>query len=186
MAAGLRTAASRDQTLPLMAVADTSPLGHRAGLPPPALSVQPSPGRELNVPTKWRAFAVILAVAASSPAFGKKPPTRPLKCGKVPNVESEAERQYLDKASGGGDIYQIFLTYIGKKPTNKQLDAALRDCLAVGIKMDGSKDILATAWYRRKRNGNPNDDDQLHPYNGMKYIAYTASTKTIEIHSLSK
>jgi hypothetical protein len=132
----------------------------------------------------WKTFAVTLAVAASSPALAKKPPTNPLRCGKVPNVESEAERQYLDKASGGGDIYSIFLTYIGKKPTNKQLDAALRDCLAVAIKIDGSKDILATAWYRPKRGANPYDDDQLNPYGAIQFISYTASTKTIGVHSL--
>lgn len=131
---------------------------------------------------RWK-IAAAAALTVSVSAFAA-PPTIPLDCGKVASIKSEAERQYLDKASGGGDIYNVNLTYIGQKPSNKQVDSALRNCLAVAVKMDGSKDILATAWYRSKAGNRPNDDDMLNPYGGMKYISYTASKKSIAVHEL--
>lgn len=134
----------------------------------------------------WKVLSLLVALATPFPALAAKPPTIPLVCGKVPNVQSEAERQYLDKASGGGDIYNVLVTYIGKKPTNKQLDAALRGCLAVAIKKDSSKDILATAWYRRKAGATPYDDDMLNPHGPGKYIVYSASSKKIEVRSPEK
>jgi len=136
--------------------------------------------------TNWKTFAVVLAVATSAPALAKKPPTIPLECGKVSGFKSEAERQYMDQASGGGNIYIVNLTYIGKKPATKRLDTALRDCLAVAIKMDGSKDILATAWFRKRDGANYYDDDMLHPHGGMNYISYVASKKAVEVRSLRK
>lgn len=130
----------------------------------------------------WKTLAVALAISSS--AFAK-PPTIPLNCGKIPEFKSEAERQYLDKASGGGNIYNVNITYIGKRPSNKQLNTALRNCLDVAIKKDGSKDILATAWIRRNEGANPADDDELNPYGGMKYISYSASKKNVIVQDVN-
>ena len=125
-----------------------------------------------------------LATFASSAAFAKKPPTISLTCGQVPNIKSEAERQYLDKASGGGDIYNVNLTFVSKKPSNKQIDNALRECLAVAVKKDGTKDVLASAWYRPREGTNPNLDDKISPYNGLDFLSYTAATKSIAVRPL--
>lgn len=135
--------------------------------------------------TSFGVLIAVLAILLSPCVHAAKPPTIPLACGKVANIKSEAERQYLDKASDGGDIYTVFVTYVGKKPTNKQVDAALRDCLSVASKKDGSKDILATAWYRATVGGKPNDDDQIYPYDGLEFISYEAASKTIGIRKLS-
>jgi hypothetical protein len=135
---------------------------------------------------KWKILAAVLSLASSIPAFAKKPPTIPLECGKVSGFKSEAERQYMDQASGGGDTYIVNLTYIGKKPATKQLDAALRECLAVASKKDGSKDILATAWYRKRDGADSNDDAMLHPHGDLNYIVYAASKKSVEVRSLRK
>jgi hypothetical protein len=130
-------------------------------------------------------LGIIAAVLAfnAMPAFAK-PPTINLKCGKLPNYKVESERQYLSKASGGGDIYTINVTFIAKKPNNKQIDKILRECLAEAIKLDNAKDILAIDWYRPKQGANPNDDETLNNYGALKYISYTASTKSIAVHSI--
>ena len=119
-----------------------------------------------------------------SPTFAK-PPTINLKCGKLPNYKIESERQYLSKASGGGDIYTINVTFISNKPHNKKIDRILRECLDEAIKLDATKDITATPWIRPKAGSNPNDDDMLNIYGSMKYIAYKALDKTVSVHAIS-
>lgn len=124
---------------------------------------------------------VLLAVATSALA---KPPTMKINCAKVPNYKTEAERQYLSGASGGGDIYNLNITFINKRPDNKLIDKTLLECLAVAIKLDDKKDILASAWFRPVQGANPYDDEKLDSYGFLKYLSYTASTKSIGIHSI--
>ena len=107
-----------------------------------------------------------------------KPPTVPLQCG-ISNGAVIAERQYLSAASGGGDIYNVMVTFTGKKPSNAKAEAALRECIAEAIKKDGPKDVLATAWFRGKLNASESDDEMLHPFGTIKFISYTASTKKL-------
>lgn len=128
---------------------------------------------------------VAIALAFSTMPALAKPPTINLKCGKLPNLKVESERQYLSKASGGGDIYMINVTFISKKPDNKKIDKILRECLVEAIKLDGTKDITATPWFRPKAGSNPNDDDMVHIYGSMKYLAYTASDKNVSVHTIS-
>jgi hypothetical protein len=135
--------------------------------------------------TNWKTFAVVLAVATSSSAFAKLPPI-PLECGKVPGFKSETKLQYMGQGFYGGDTYTVDLIYIGKKPTAKQLDVAMRDCLVVAAKKDGSKDILAIAWYRKREGADPFDDEVLNPHGAKNYISYVASTKSVEVRSLKK
>mgnify|MGYP007008100956 FL=1 len=94
------------------------------------------------------------------------------------------ERQYLDKASGGGDIYNVQVTFITKHPDDKLTDKALRECIAKSLTLDGKKDILATAWFRPMAGTNPDDDEQIDPYGSLKYISYTASTKSVDVHNI--
>ena len=125
------------------------------------------------------AAMLIFATATSAHA---KPPTIPLDCGRA--SAAVAERQFLDSASGGGNIYNVMVTFTGKKPANAKIEAALRECIAVAVKKDGSKDVLATAWFKQRAGARDNDDDQINPFGGMKYISYTAATKTVAVHDL--
>lgn len=127
-------------------------------------------------------LGIVLVVMATS-AFAK-PPTMKINCAKVPNYKTESERQYLSGASGGGDIYNLNITFINKRPDSKLIDKTLRECLSVAIKLDDKKDILASAWFRPVQGSNPNDDEKLNSYGFMKYISYTASTKSIGVHSI--
>ena len=122
---------------------------------------------------------LVLATLASA-----KPPTMKLDCAKVSNFKTEAERQYLSGASGGGDIYSLNITFINKRPSDKLIDKTLRECLAIATKLDNKKDILATAWFRPVQGANPDDDENLNPYGVLKFISYTASTKSISVRSI--
>ncbi|SOD39881.1 hypothetical protein [Nitrosovibrio sp. Nv4] len=125
----------------------------------------------------------ILAIVFATTAFAKAP-TMKLNCAKIPGYKTEVERQYLNKASGGGDIYNVQVTFITKRPDDKLTDKALRECIAKSLTLDGKKDILATAWFRPMAGTNSDDDEQISPYGSLKYISYTASTKSVEVHSM--
>jgi hypothetical protein len=130
---------------------------------------------------KLSAAALVFALS-SFPAAQAKPPTIPLECGK--SSGAVAERQYLDAASGGGDTYSVKVTFIGKKPANAKVEAALRECLAVATKKDGTKDVLATAWLKARAGASDNDDEQLNAFDGMNFISYTAATKKVGVRGL--
>jgi len=112
-----------------------------------------------------------------------KPPSIPLHCGQS-NGAVIAERQYLSAASGGGDIYNVMVTFVGKKPSNATAETTLRECITEATKKDGSKDVMATAWFRKKLNASENDDEQLQPFGSMKFISYTATTKKVAVRNL--
>ena len=106
-----------------------------------------------------------------------KAPTTPLQCRSAGGQTLTAEIQLIPDQN----IYNVQLTYVAKKPSNQDIDKALRNCLAVAAKDDSTKDILATAWLRKRAGNKPNDDDMLNPYGGMKYISYKASDKSIAV-----
>ena len=106
-------------------------------------------------------------------ATAKNPPV-PIECGKTPGFQVEAE---IEKT----DITVVLVTFIGKKPSNEQAQKALRNCLDVAIKRDASKDILPTAWLRKKPGANKYDDEMLKPFGAGKYLSYKAATKKITV-----
>jgi hypothetical protein len=87
-------------------------------------------------------------------------------------------------ATGGGDIYNINVTFITKRPDDKLIDKTLRECIAASLKLDDQKDILATAWFRPIVGIKANDDEMLNPYGSLKFISYTAKTKSIAVRSI--
>ena len=107
-----------------------------------------------------------------------------LDCAKIPGYKTEAERQYLSTASGGGDIYNVDVTFITKRPDDKLIDKVLRECIGASLKLDNKKGILANAWFRPMVGMNSDDDEKLDPYGSLKYISYSASTKSVEVRSI--
>lgn len=128
-------------------------------------------------------LVTIITIIFSSTTFAK-PPTMALDCAKTKGYKTEAERQYLDAASHGGDMYSIYITFITKRPNDKLVDKVLRDCISTSLKLDDKKDILATAWFRPIEGSNPYDDEQIHAYGDLKFITYRAKTKTVSVESL--
>lgn len=60
--------------------------------------------------------------------------------------------------------YTVDVTFVGRSPSNEDVDRLLRECLAIAVKRDGSKDILASPWMRKRSTAPERDDDLLHPY----------------------
>lgn len=106
--------------------------------------------------------------------------------------------QQLDCVGGGGPdqaemkfdlggAHQVNITYIGKRPARAQIARALRACLGQAIKIDGSKDIAAAAWFRAHPGDPEMKDVPLHPFGGPQtYLAYQAATRSVSIVSLKR
>jgi len=127
------------------------------------------------------ARAVVLGAALVLPltatAAKTAAPSAPIECGKTPGFQVEAEIT-------NRDISALYVTFIGKKPTNKQAEKALRECLDVVIKRDASRDILTTAWFRKRVAASKYGDDQIDPFGPRTYLSYTAATEKIEVTKL--
>ena len=127
----------------------------------------------------------LVAVAVASfvtllSASGFAKDSTALTCGKISGTRTEAE--FKSVPSQG--IYTLNVSFIVKRPAVKDIDRALRECLAMAVKQDGSKDILVTPWFRKSEKDNPNDDAMLSPYGSLTNLIYEASTKLIKIHKL--
>src|ERR1700733_10976925 len=95
-----------------------------------------------------------------------------LNCATAHSIRTEAEVEAVPSQG----IYTVNVTFIGQAPPSKEVDRILRDCVAVAVKRDGSRDIPGSAWLRKRPPDNPNDDDLLHPYGGLRFLSYTAKT----------
>jgi hypothetical protein len=103
-----------------------------------------------------------------------------LECGAVKGFKSEVEM----KPTSNPRINTVDVTFIGKKPSNKQIDKALRACAATAIKRDASRDILVSAWSRKRASSPVKSDTPLHPHGSMKYLSYEASSKTVAVRKI--
>jgi len=85
----------------------------------------------------------------------------------------------------GQGIFTLNVSYIARAPSNRQVDLDLRDCMASAIRRDGSKDILANAWLRKRAGADPNDDDMLNPYGILTNLIYESRTKTMQVKKMT-
>ena len=128
----------------------------------------------------FKPLTSLLLFAWCAVAVGASPGTK-ISCGTQPGVMSEAEM----KAIPSQGINAVDLTFVAIKPSATVVDKLLRECAAVAVRRDGSKDILISAWYRKRATDKPNDDEILHPYGGLKFLSYEAASKTIAVRDLT-
>lgn len=67
---------------------------------------------------------------------------------------------------------------------NKEVDRVLRACVSVAVKRHETKDILGSAWFRKRAGDNPYDDELLHPYGGLRYLSYDAVSKGTAVREM--
>lgn len=103
-----------------------------------------------------------------------------LQCGAMAGFKSEAEMKLVPSQN----LNAVDLTFVGEKPPNKDIDRLLRECAVVAAKRDPSRDALVSAWFRKRPGDNWRDDDLLHPYGAMKFLSYTASSKSIAVRDI--
>ena len=124
-------------------------------------------------------LSLTLLCSMASPAAAK-PGTTPLSCASASGIKTEAEVALVPSQN----VYTVNVTFLTKRPSDKEVDRVLRNCVTVAVKRDGTKDILGSPWLRKRAGDNPNDDDLLHPYGGLRYLSYDATSKEIGIREL--
>jgi hypothetical protein len=107
-------------------------------------------------------------------------PTKPLTCASAKGIKTEKEF----KSVKGQKTYVVNVTFVERQPTRREIDNILRDCVASATKIDSSRDILGTAWFRKDASGNPSDDEIINNYGVLKYLSYEASSKTIDVRQI--
>jgi hypothetical protein len=129
------------------------------------------------VRTDMNGFRIGLTVAAlaAHPAMGAESATK-LKCASAQGIKTEVERELVP-----GNTYNVNVVFVGKAPPAQEIDRILRDCLAAAARQDGSKDILGSPWLRKKAGDRHNNDELLHPYDGLQYLGYEARSGAIAI-----
>ena len=112
------------------------------------------------------------------------PPTKPtatrLDCASAAGVKTEAEVEPVPSQG----IYAVNVTFFVKRPSNKEINRVLRDCVSAAVKLDGTKDILGSPWFRKRATDSHYDDELMNPYGGLRYLSYEATSKGIDVRDL--
>jgi hypothetical protein len=130
----------------------------------------------------WRPsvrIVILLATAFSLQAVAAPAATK-LQCGSIAGFKTEAEMNAVPSLG----VNKVDLTFIGAKPANKAIDRSLRQCAAVAAKRDPSRDILVSAWFRKRAGNNAQNDALLYPHGSTSYLSYEASSRTIAVRKL--
>ena len=109
-----------------------------------------------------------------------KPSTVRLTCASATGIKTEAELQFDPSQK----VSIVNVTFIAKRPSDKEIDRVVRDCVAAAVKRDASKDILGSPWFRKRPTDNQDDDDLLHPYGGLRFLSYEAVSKGIGVREM--
>src|SRR6185295_8178638 len=87
-------------------------------------------------------ICVLLALALqAAPVLAQDPIA--LHCAR--GVPDYPDAHLTLNASGS---HVVNVVYVGYRPSRPRADWSLRDCLATAARLDGSRDIVATLWYR--------------------------------------
>jgi len=76
--------------------------------------------------------------------------------------------------SSGSHVVRV--VFVGYRPLRGRADWSLRDCLNTAARYAGSRDIVASLWYRERDDRQPREP--LAPYSAT----YKASSRTVVIH----
>ena len=128
----------------------------------------------------WRRWsAVALTAALSAPALSGEQTVK-LYCAR--DVAGLPDSEMTLSLHGP---HFVRVTFVGARPSNGQADRALRDCLQTAIKLDGSRDIFAAAWYRNGEPARSNGPELLQPYGPSMQVVYRASSKTVALRKVT-
>ena len=110
------------------------------------------------------ALALLAAPCAAQEHFS-------LYCGRGTADYPDAE---LTLSPTGSHVVRV--VFVGYRPSRGRADWSLRDCLNTAARYAGTKDIVASLWYRERDDRQPREP--LAPYGAT----YRASSRTIIVH----
>lgn len=119
---------------------------------------------------KLIASAVALLAATSAHA---RLPTMQLNCG---SEHGAVAVLHPDAESGG--IYDVIVTFFGRRPSNIRVEAAMRACLAESARRDETTSAIVEA---RLRTRGASNEEPLQPFGADRLMAYSAATRTVSL-----
>jgi len=125
--------------------------------------------RDLRDKTPW---ATALLVAALHVPSHAAEPSIALYCARGAPDYPDAEMKLSTRGS-----HVVNVIFVGFRPSRVRADWSLRDCLNTAAKYDGSRDIVASLWYRDRERRSPHE--LLRPYGASAGLVYRASGKTV-------
>ena len=116
--------------------------------------------------------ALFLTVLYASSA-GAEPPVT-LHCARGTPDYPDA---YMTLNARDGHVVDV--VFVGYRPSRGRAAWSLRDCLNTATKLDGSRDIVASLWYRDRER--PGVREALQPHT----LVYKATSRTVVAERLS-
>lgn len=118
--------------------------------------------------------ATVLLVAALHCPSHAAEPSIALHCARGVPDYPDAE---LTLGERGNRVVRV--VFVGYRPSRVRADWSLRDCLSTAIKFDGSRDIVASLWYRDRARRSP--QEPLLPYGASASLVYKASQNAVVV-----
>jgi hypothetical protein len=116
--------------------------------------------------------ACAFALSAATTAHARLPAMQ-LDCG---SDHGAVAVLHPDAESGG--IYDVIVTFFGRRPSNTRIEAAMRACLAESARRDQTTSAVAEA---RLRTRGASNEEPLLPFGADRLMAYSAATKTVSL-----
>ncbi len=114
-----------------------------------------------------------LAAAPQLPAHAAEPSIS-LYCARGVTDYPDAE---LTLSTRGSHLVKV--VFVGYRPSRARADWSLRDCLSTAIKFDGSRDIVASLWYRDRALRSP--PEPLRPDGAAASLVYQAARHAVVV-----
>jgi hypothetical protein len=83
------------------------------------------------------------------------------------------------------DADLVTLTFVGKRPSEAEMDRATREGLSQAVKDEGSRDIRVSDRLRLREDFDPRDDQRLQPYGPARRLVYSASKRMISVRTVA-
>lgn len=117
---------------------------------------------------RWLLFALVLhAVQAAAQ------PTISLYCARGVPDYPDAEMSISERSE-----HVVNVVFVGFRPSRGRAEWSVRDCLSTAAKLDGSRNIVASLWYRER---GQRLQEPLEPFGPSRRLVYHASTKRLVV-----
>ena len=77
-----------------------------------------------------------------------------------------------------GREHVVNVVFVGFRPSRGRAEWSVRDCLSTAAKLDGSRNIVASLWYRER---GQRLQEPLEPFGPSRRLVYHASSKQLVV-----
>jgi len=117
---------------------------------------------------RWLLLVLVLHAvpAAAQPAIS-------LHCARGVPDHPDAEMSISERSE-----HVVNIVFVGFRPSRGRAEWSVRDCLSTAAKLDGSRNIVASLWYRER---GQRLQEPLEPFGPSRRLVYHASSKQLVV-----